>query len=419
MGHVVPTPAGSYRANWRDPSGRQRAKTFRTKREANAFLAEVDTTLNRGTYVDPHAGRIMFDAYADRWLAARNDEITTAARDRSIMRNHVIARWGDLPLGKIHHLAVQEWVTMLGRRLAPASVAQCHRLGSAVMRTAVLDRVIAVNPFDGVRLPPTRRKDSADQVVTPAEIVGKLLPVVPERYRAVVGLAAGTGFRWGECVGLRWDAVDLVAGTVTVLRVAVEVAGTVTSKPYPKSKAGRRTVPLPPFVRELLAGYRAAYPAGPAGELFTNTAGGPLRRTHFRARIWRPALVRAGLLGAVVPTGQYRYLARWPDAAGVEWSAEFTTEREAVACVVRKAAGGLRFHDLRHSYATWLVSEGVPINDIARVMGHEQTSTTLNLYTHGSEGRDGRVRAALADFSLTSGSGEVAADADEPSEEGS
>ncbi|MGN9774693.1 tyrosine-type recombinase/integrase [Micromonospora sp. H33] len=72
----------------------------------------------------------------------------------------------------------------------------------------------------------------------------------------------------------------------------------------------------------------------------------------------------------------------WPDREGVEWSAEFTTEREAVACVAAKAAGGMRFHDLRHAYATWLVTDGVPINLVQRVMGHEQASTTLNRYTH-------------------------------------
>ncbi|GAB3184028.1 hypothetical protein GCM10027259_41050 [Micromonospora palomenae] len=66
----------------------------------------------------------------------------------------------------------------------------------------------------------------------------------------------------------------------------------------------------------------------------------------------------------------------------MEWSAEFTTEREAVDCVATKATGGLRFHDLRHCYATWLVSGGVPVNVVQAVMGHEQASTTLNRYTH-------------------------------------
>ena len=80
----------------------------------------------------------------------------------------------------------------------------------------------------------------------------KLLPAVPQRYRALVGLAGGTGLRWGECAGLRWDVVDLAARTLRVVRVAVEVSGHVTDKAYPKSRAGRRIVPLPGFVVDLL-----------------------------------------------------------------------------------------------------------------------------------------------------------------------
>jgi integrase len=418
MGHITNTPAGTYRANWRDPSGRQRAQTFKTKKAAKAFLAQVEADLSRGSYIDPAAGRVHFGERAALWLSGRNDEITTAARDASIMRNHVVPRWGSVPLTKIDHTAVQAWVTHLGERLSPATVAECHRLTSAVMRAAVRDRLIAFNPCEGVRLPPRRRKDSDDQVISRQDF-GKLLPAVPHRYRALVALAAGTGLRWGECVGLRWDAVDLEVGVLRVIRVAVEVAGHVTTKNYPKSRAGRRVVLLPPFVVELLRAHRDDYASGPAGEVFTNSTGGPLRRTLFRARVWRPALVRAGLLGQVTETGPYRFKATWRDATGLQWSEEFTTERDAVNHVARTMPGGIRFHGLRHSYATWLVSDGVPINDVARVMGHEQTSMTLDRYTHASEHRDQRVRSAFADFSLTGIKSGTSKKPEEPSEEGS
>ena len=105
-------------------------------------------------------------------------------------------------------------------------------------------------------------------------------------------------------------------------------------------------------------------------------------RSNFRRQIWRPSLVRAGLLGQVTEVAPYRFRATWSDRDGAEWSAEFPTEREAFDCVATKAAGGLRFHDLRHCYATWLVSSGVPVNIVQAVMGHEQASTTLNRYTH-------------------------------------
>jgi integrase len=128
--------------------------------------------------------------------------------------------------------------------------------------------------------------------------------------------------------------------------------------------------------------------------------------------------VQAGLIGKVVEVGPYRYRASWSDAAGVEWSKEFTTQRDAVAHVARSAAGGLRFHDLRHSYATWLVSSGVPVNDVQKVMGHEQASTTLNRYTHGSGDRDARVLGAFADDLLTFEAPSEAEDEESPSEEG-
>jgi integrase len=203
------------------------------------------------------------------------------------------------------------------------------------------------------------------------------------------------------------------------VRVAVEVAGTVTAKPFPKSRAGRRTVPLPPFVVQLLEAHRDIYAPGQLGEVFTNQAGGPMRRTLFRSRVWRPSLVRAGLLGRVEELGEDKWRALWPDAEGMEWSAELSTRGEAVRHVADRAHGGLRFHDLRQSYATWLISSGVPVNDVQKVMGHEQASTTLNRYTHASADGDRRVRNALADFSLTSHSDEGEEETEEASEEAS
>lgn len=93
MGHIVKTPAGTFRANWRDASGRQKAKTFPTRRQAASFLAETEAAVARGGYVDPHAGRLLFGKYAERWRESRNDELTTRARDASILRTHVLPRW--------------------------------------------------------------------------------------------------------------------------------------------------------------------------------------------------------------------------------------------------------------------------------------------------------------------------------------
>jgi hypothetical protein len=90
------------------------------------------------------------------------------------------------------------------------------------------------------------------------------------------------------------------------------------------------------------------------------------------------------MLGQVVEQGEDRFVAEWTDADGLELRTTFPTERQAVEHVARHGGPALRVHDLRHSYATWLVSNNVPINDAQRVMGHEQASTLLDLYTHAS-----------------------------------
>ena len=316
------------------------------------------------------------------------------------MRHRVLPTWAEVPIGRIDHSAVQQWATELGATLAPATVRECWRLLRNVLALAVRDRIIAENPADGVRLPKRRRTDADEQVLTREELAA-LLPEIPERYRALVAVAGGTGLRWGKCIGLTWDAIDLEKATVKVGRVGIEVAGTVSFKPYPKSRAGRRTVPLPPFAVRLLWQHAQIVKPGPAGEVFTNEAGGSMRRTVFRAWIWRPALVRAGLLGKVVQVGPKAWRATWRDRTGNEVTEVCPNRRVARGRVSRLAQGGPRFHDLRHSYATWLVTDGVPLNSIARVMGHEQISTTLDRYTHAVHGGSDRVRDSFADFPLT------------------
>src|SRR5882757_6818127 len=145
MSHISKTPNGGYRANWRDPSGRQRAKSFRTRTEARRFLAEIESTMTKGLYVDPHAGRRLFRDQATEWMNSRNVERTTAAREVSIMRTHVLPKWGDWPLGKIDHAEIQAWVTELSRRTGHSMVSESYRLTAAVLKSAVRNRIIAFN----------------------------------------------------------------------------------------------------------------------------------------------------------------------------------------------------------------------------------------------------------------------------------
>ncbi len=81
MGFIKKTPSGTWKAFWRDPRGKQRSKTFRTKKDAQTFLSEIHTQKSRGEYVSPHAGRMRFGEHAREWMAAKHGEVTTIARD--------------------------------------------------------------------------------------------------------------------------------------------------------------------------------------------------------------------------------------------------------------------------------------------------------------------------------------------------
>ena len=83
MGHLRRAPSGNWRAAYRTPEGKERTKTFKTKREARVFLAQVEGDKSRGLYVDPAGAQLHFRELADRWWAAREVELTTAAANRS------------------------------------------------------------------------------------------------------------------------------------------------------------------------------------------------------------------------------------------------------------------------------------------------------------------------------------------------
>ena len=153
MASIKKTEHGTYRVSWREPTGRQRSKFFKLMREAKAFKASLETDIAQRSYVDPSAGdRVRFRAHAARWLAGRTVERATAARDESLLRVHVLPRWGDWPLSRIDHMSVQEWVAQLGGRLAPATVRECCRVLALVLGSAVQARLLVRNPCNGVRL---------------------------------------------------------------------------------------------------------------------------------------------------------------------------------------------------------------------------------------------------------------------------
>ena len=166
----------------------------------------MEVSKSSGAYVSPHAGRTLFGDHARAWMASWNNEITTTARDESIMRTQVIPQWGNCLLAKIDHLSAQTWITELTSRRSRSTAAECKRLISGVLRSAVRNRLIGHNPAEDLKVPVRRVRDTDERIITRGQVRAMLLPAVPVRYRTLVatafhGAAMGRGHRslHGRC----------------------------------------------------------------------------------------------------------------------------------------------------------------------------------------------------------------------------
>lgn len=286
MASIHQQPSGSWRVTWRDPAGRSERDTSRpsgkrghSKRRSSwtwPGAATWTATLRTGccSGLRPAvARRPIGGAGTSRccgFTCCRGGATGRSRRSITQVSSSGSPSWGGS-----------------SRRPRFGSATGCCRW--CCVR---LSRRLGYNPCEGVRLPPRRRQEEP-ATLTRADVTGRLLPETPDRYRALVATAAYTGLHWAECAGLHWSAVDLSARRLRVVRVLVEVRGQITPKPYPKSKAGRRTVPVPAPLVELLDAHRVAFPS--LELVFTNSVGSPVGRTSFRTRVWKPAVRRAGL----------------------------------------------------------------------------------------------------------------------------
>ena len=280
------TQRTGYVVRYRGPDRKPRSKTFKRKADAESFLRTVEADVMRGTWVDPNAGKILLREWGTQWWETTvNLRPSTRARDNATYRNHIEPAFGAVPIASINHLAVRQWVAKLSASgLAPATVHKAYQVLSKILRSAVDADLLVGSPCDRVPLPRIERNEM--RFLDP-DGVARLANTIDPRYRALVLLGAYGGLRSGELFALRRERLDLVQGRVDVAETAVEVAGHFHFGP-PKTRAGRRSVPLPRFVVDELA----AHVGDIAGDelVFPAPEGGPIRASLFRRRTWEPAV---------------------------------------------------------------------------------------------------------------------------------
>jgi integrase len=227
-------------------------------------------------------------------------------------------------------------------------VVKAAQILAKIMASAVDAGLIASSPCLRVRLPKIEREEM--RFLTPSQ-VATLADAIDHRYRAAVLVAAYGGLRAGELFGLRGARVDLLRRRLEVTEIVVEVRGRLTFGP-PKTRAGRRSVPIPAFVAESLNDHFIEQGVRPDEHVFTAPRGGPVRLGQWRRRVWFPALQEADL-------------------------------------------APLRVHDLRHTAVALWIAAGATPTEIAARAGHTSVVTVLDRYGHLLPGTEDRVTDAL------------------------
>jgi integrase len=282
------TPGGRYHVRYRDASGRQRTRTFQRLADARDFKARARLLRPRHGHLDPSAGRLTFAAWAEAYLDQKVS-LRQRTKDRyaSELRAYLLPCFGDKAMFTIARGDVQAFiVSLVARGLAPATIKGIYSLLAAIMRLAEEEGLISQTPCRRISLPllitNERRYLSAEEVEC-------LVSGIAPRYEALIYTAAYLGLRWHEIAGLRRRYLKLTSGRPASLRVVSTIersGGRCRVVDLGKTKAARRTLTMPEFLRTFLVTHLSSYPD--SEWVFPAPKGGFLRYDNFACGCGRP-----------------------------------------------------------------------------------------------------------------------------------
>jgi integrase len=348
VSYIRKLPSGKWQATVRGPDGTRYTQTDELKSVVKKWATGQEAALARGDFRDPRLSEIRVGDWHARVSRARGIEEITKTKNLSLWRTHCEPQWAKWPMGAVARLEAQEWVNRLAstRRarhqgkwvdgdqdvpmLSPATIADVVHVMSSLYRLAMREHppLVIVNPFADLELPvieprPVEFYERAEAAAL-YEAAGE--------HRTLVELGMDVGLRPGELYGLHGHRVDFLRGTLAVIDVMTRQG----LRQHPKSKKSYRVVPVPPATLEGMAALMTGRPR--ESLVFTAPEGGPVTDGHFRNRVWYPAVAAAGIR-------------RFPPRI------------------------------MRHTAASWLVQDGVPLYDVQALLGHEDYATTQR-YAH-------------------------------------
>jgi integrase len=340
-----------YEVTYTDSDGRQRWQVVGGGlKEARTERANIVSKLGRGERVAPT--RATFRDVATAWLEAqthlrpRTHEAYSWALDR-----YLLPRFGSRPIAKLDTQDVADLIAAMHKDgKAGWTIRGVLTPLSGIFAFAIRRGMIASNPIAGLERGERPKVERREMRTLDREEIGKLLDAAPANYRTILATAIMTGLRQGELLGLTWADIDFDAGLVRVRR---QLDRTTMSRVEPKTPQAVREVVLIPTLGRMLRTHKLASKHSRESDyVFATATGKPLNYRNVTQRGLDKALERIGLGEHVEQDGKRR----WRSA--------------------------LRWHDLRHTYASILVAQGANVVFVSRQLGHASPDITLKVYAH-------------------------------------
>ena len=350
-----------------DDNGLPKTKNVlaKTKRECQEKLRQLTESM-----VGRNDRKVKSDMLFGDWLCYWYEthskptlRASTQNNYENVIHNHVLPEIGKIPLNKLSQNDLQQFYGRLkkngrkrlteqyGAGLSDRMVRMCHAVCRSALERAVRDDLLRTNPAIGCKLPPKKAKEM--QVLDREELQKFLIQAQADGYYELFLLDLCTGLRRGELIALQWDDLNFETGVLTVNKQAYTVNGELQIIP-PKTKASVRKLVLPPAVLAVLREYKKTVDS----------------------RWMFPSPVKADR----------------PITPGV-------ARRRLQTILERADCKRVRFHDLRHTFATLALENGMDVKTLSAMLGHVSAVTTLDIYTHIT-GDMQRAAAASIDRSI-------------------
>lgn len=331
----------------KDVNGKRRQKKkrgFKTKKEAQQALIEAINAINKGTYIEP--SNIPYREYLDQWFSTKKNSVgiqTINVYDH-YLKSRIIPALGNYTLSRLTTIQIQSFINSLSEDgLSSSTVKKVLEIIRNSLEHAVDFELVLKNVAVKVKLPKTAKKEMA---VWGEEQINRFLKVAKEdRLYIVFHLALTTGMRQGEILGLRWKDFDIEKGQLSIRQTLSHDGKTIMSGA--KTKTSLRTIHLSNSTIQELNSHKISVTKeklslGPVYQDFDLVActqhGTPLNPSNIRRTFSR--LIQLGEMPKI------------------------------------------RFHDLRHSHATLLLSKGINVKIISERLGHSNIKVTLDTYSH-------------------------------------